>query len=48
MICCVRTASSAENSVGIWKASSKAQVKIDCAPPKTAAIVSTATRTTLL
>ena len=26
----------------------KAQVKIDCAPPITAAIVSTATRTTLL
>jgi hypothetical protein len=44
----VRTAISAENSVGIWKASSNAQVKIDCAPPSTAAMVSTATRTMLL
>ena len=48
MICCVRTAISADASVGIWNASSNAHVKIDCAPPNTAAIVSTVTRAMLL
>ncbi len=48
MICCVRSASRADDSVGSASASSLLLVCSDCAPPSTAAIAWSATRTTLL
>ena len=46
-ICCVRSASVAERSVGSASASSKPFVWIDCAPPKTAESACAPTRTRL-
>ena len=47
MICCVRSASRADSSVGSDSASSLPLVCSDCAPPSTAASACMETRTTL-
>ena len=48
MICCVRSASVADSSVGSASASSRPLQCSDCAPPSTAASACTVTRTRLL